>query len=195
MAVLIPIPACAIASASVRSLFAVPNISQACFMAFPGRYPTSILFAHHLYTISEPMLFFWSTIDQSAFARLVEQSLDVLLAPVLPAADRDGATQFQAHYPVRWPPHIYPEIEALLPEPVFLLALHDGTLLLGRQASVSEGRHPHYPAYRVAHPYQPFSDRPPSLSSNTPRAFVRGRGTRLSGEGRPAAPFRGHLQG
>jgi hypothetical protein len=52
------------------------------------------------------------------------------------------------------------------------------------------GGHPHYPAYRVAHPYQPFSDRPPSLSSNTPRAFARGRDTRLSGEGRPAAPFR-----
>ena len=55
---------------------------------------------------------------------------------------------------------------------------------------MSEGQPPHCPAYRVAHPYQPFSDRPPSLSSNTSRAFARGRGTRLSGEGRPAAPFR-----
>ena len=88
------------ASVSVRSFFVVPgNISRAYFMAFPGRYLTSILFAHHLYTISEPMLFFWSTIDQGARSRLVEQSLDILLAPVLPAADLDCATQFQAHCP------------------------------------------------------------------------------------------------
>ena len=78
------------------------------------------------------MLFFWSTIDQGARFRLVEQSLDVLLAPVLPVADRDGATQFQVHCPVKWPPDIYPEIEALRPEPVFLLALHGGHLLLSQ---------------------------------------------------------------
>ena len=109
MAVLIPIPICAMASVSVRSFFAVPgNISRAYFMAFPGRYLTSILFAHHLYTISEPMLFFWSTIDQGARFRLVEQSLDVLLAPVLPAADRVGATRFQAHCPEEWPPTSMP---------------------------------------------------------------------------------------
>jgi len=96
-------------------------------MDFPGRYPTSILFAHHLCTISEPMLFFWSTIDQGARSCLVEQSLDVLLAPVLPAADLDGVTQFQAHCPEEWPPDIYPEIEALRPEPVFLLVFHGGT--------------------------------------------------------------------
>ena len=75
------------------------------------------------------MLFFWSTIDQGALSRLVEQSLDVLLAPVLPAADRDCATRIQAHCPEEWPPHIYPEIEALWPEPVFLLVFHGGTFL------------------------------------------------------------------
>ncbi len=107
MAVLPPMPICAMASASVRSFLAVPgNISQAYFMAFPGRYPTSILFAYHLYTISEPMLFFWSTIDQGA--RLVEQSLDVLLAPVLPAADLDGTVRIQAHCPEEWPPTAMP---------------------------------------------------------------------------------------
>ena len=38
MAVLIPIPACAMASASVRSFFTVPgNISRAYFIAFPGK--------------------------------------------------------------------------------------------------------------------------------------------------------------
>jgi len=141
MAVLIPIPACAMASVSVRSLLAVPgNISRAYFIAFPGRYPTSILFAWHLYTISEPMLFFWSTIDQGTRFRLVEQSLDILLAPVLPVADLDCATRAQVHCPEEWSPHIYPEIEALRPKPVFLLALHGGHLLFCRQASVSEGR-------------------------------------------------------
>jgi hypothetical protein len=98
-------------------------------MAFPGRYLTSILFAHHLYTISEPMLFFWSTIDQGARFRLVEQSLDVLLAPVLPVADLDCATRAQDHCPEEWSPDIYAEIEALRPEPVFLLAFHGGTFL------------------------------------------------------------------
>ena len=147
MAVLIPIPACAMASVSVRSFFVVPGKHlRAYFIAFPGRYLTSILFAHHLYTISEPMLFFWSTIDQGARFRLVEQSLDVLLAPVLPVADRDGATRAQDHCPEERSPHIYAEIEALRPEPVFLLVFHGGTFLFCRQVSVSEGRHPHYPA-------------------------------------------------
>ena len=75
------------------------------------------------------MLFFWSTIDQGALSRLVEQSLDVLLAPVLPVADRVGATRFQVHCPEEWPPDIYAEIEALLPELVFLLVFHGGTFL------------------------------------------------------------------
>ena len=67
MAVLIPIPACAMASASVRSFLAVPGKHlPGVLHRLPGRYLTSILFAHHLYTISKPMLFFWSTIDQGA---------------------------------------------------------------------------------------------------------------------------------
>jgi len=195
MAVLPPMPICAMASVSVRSFLAVPgNISQAYFIAFPGRYLASILFAHHLYTISEPMLFFWSTIDQGARFRLVEQSLDILLAPVLPVADRDGATRFQVHCPEEWSPDIYAEIGALRPEPVFLLVFHSGTFLFCRQASVSEGRHPHYPAYRVAHPYQPFPDRPPSLSSNTPGLRKRQGHTAVQGR-LASSPFQGHLQG
>jgi hypothetical protein len=133
IAVLLPMPVWAITSASVRSFFAVPgNISRAYFIAFPGRYPTSIPLARHLRTISEPMLFFWSTIDQGALSRFVEQRIDVLLAPVLPAADRDGATRLQPHCPVEWLPDIYPEIEAVRAEPVFLLTFHGGNLLLGR---------------------------------------------------------------
>ena len=117
------------------------------------------------------MLFFWSTIDQGALSRLVEQSLDVLLAPVLPAADLDGAVWLQPHCPVRWPPDIYPEIEALRPEPVFLLALHGSHLLLGRLASVSEGRHPHYlaivwhiPISRSQTDHHPLAATPPGPS-------------------------------
>ena len=66
IAVLSPMPVCAIASASMRSFFAVPgNISRAFFIAFPGRYPTSTPFARHLRTTSEPMLFFWSTMTRA----------------------------------------------------------------------------------------------------------------------------------
>ena len=57
-----PIAVRAITSASMRSVLAVPgNRSRACFMALPGKYPTSTPAARHLRTTSEPMLFFWST--------------------------------------------------------------------------------------------------------------------------------------
>lgn len=56
------IPACAMASASIRSFFAVTgSMPRAASIDLPGRYPTSVPLARHLRTTSEPMLFFWST--------------------------------------------------------------------------------------------------------------------------------------
>ena len=97
IAVLLPMPVCAITSASVRS-----------FLAVPGKHPPGVL--HGL-------------------SRKVSNIDPFRAPPVLPAADRDGATRFQAHCPEEWPPDIYPEIEALRPELVFLLAFHGGTFL------------------------------------------------------------------
>lgn len=52
----------AIASAPVRSVFAVPgNMSRACPVVLPGTWPTSTPLARQRLTTSEPTLFFWST--------------------------------------------------------------------------------------------------------------------------------------
>ena len=132
-----------------------------------------------------------------AAAGLVEQGVDVLL-PVLHApADPDLAVGIQPDGPVEGPAGIHAEIELVGAEPVFLPALHGGSLLLGwQEIRLREGD------THIALPrgmpggtsLSAVSRGPPSSGSSTPGPSGEA-GTDGCPEAAGQQPHWGHLQG
>ena len=130
--------------------------------------------------------------DQGGVACLPGQRAGIVQTVLHPPADPDLALLAGPDSPAEGFPGIHAEIELVGPEPVFLPALHGGSLLLGRLATVSARATPTLPcraACRAAHPHQSFPADHHPPAATPPRAFWRGRDRRLSGGGRPAAPL------
>ena len=135
--------------------------------------------------------------DQGGVACLLEQCAGIVQTVLHAPADPDLAVGIQPDGPVEGLADIHAEIEPVGPEPVFLPALHGGSLLIGRLATVPARATPTLPcrtACRAAHPYQPFPLQGTILRQHLPD-LLGGRARGPSGGGRPAAPERSRLQG
>ena len=123
---------------------------------------------------------------EGAAPRLPEKRVDVRLAVRQGPVYHDLAPGVDPDRPVERLADVYPEVELVRSEAVFLAACHGGNLLLGRLATVSAGATPtllgRRGCSRSAGPYQSFPGGPPSPGGNTPRAF-----TEAGAKGRPGA--------
>ena len=178
------IAAWAMTSASIRSFLAVPgSISLAPFIDFPGRYPASIPFARQPAHDEGADAVLLVHDDQGGVACLPGQCAGIVQTVLHPPADPDLALLVGPDSPAEGFPGIHAEIEPVGSEPAFLPALHGGSLLIGRLATVPVRATPTLPcrtACRAAHPYQPFPLQGTILRRQRPRAF-----SEAGQEGRP----------
>ena len=129
--------------------------------------------------------------DQGGVACLLEQRIDIVQTVLHPPADPDLALLVEPDSPVEGFPDVHAEMQLVGSEPVFLPALHGGSLLIGRLATVSARATPTLPcrtACRAAHPYQSFPLQGTILRRQHPPGLLGGRDRGPSGGGRPAAP-------
>ena len=125
--------------------------------------------------------------DQGGVACLPGQCAGIVQTVLHPPADPDLALLAGPDSPAEGFSDIHAEIQPVGSEPVFLPALHGGSLLLGRLATVSARATPTLPC-RAAHPYQPFPLQGTILRRQRPPGLLRGRDRGPSGGGRPAVP-------
>ena len=135
--------------------------------------------------------------DQDGVACLPGQRAGIVQTVLHAPADPDLALQAGPDSPAEGFPDIHAEIELVGPEPVFLPALHGGSLLLGWLATVSARATPTLPcraACRAAHPHQSFP-----ADHHPPAATPPGPSGEAETDGCPEAagqqPHWGHLQG
>lgn len=130
--------------------------------------------------------------DQGSIACLPGQRAGIVQTVLHPPADPDLALLVEPDSPVEGFPDIHAEIQLVGSEPVFLPALHGGSLLIGRLATVPVRATPTLPcctACRAAHPYQSFPlqgtilRQPPGPSRRQGKRAVRRRSTSGPGEG------------
>ena len=132
--------------------------------------------------------------DRDGVACLPGQRAGIVQTVLHPPADPDLALLAGPDSPAEGFPDIHAGIQPVGSEPAFLPALHGGSLLIGRLATVPARATPTLPC-RTAHPYQPFPLQGTILRQQHPPGPSRRQGQRAVRRRSASGPERGHLHG